>query len=64
MYHLLPLKIDVANTIIRIEEIETKVELFKYSRMLRAYQDSGLILVPVEVKDKLSEQLMRIYQKL
>ncbi|PWN67630.1 hypothetical protein [Chryseobacterium oncorhynchi] len=60
----IPLKIDVHNTIMKIEGINNEKDLFAFSRTLRNYQDLGLIRVPVKVKDKLSMQLMKIYKKI
>lgn len=59
-----PLKIDVHNTIMKIEGINNEKDLFAFSRSLRSYQDLGLIRVPNKVKDKLSMQLMKIYKKI
>lgn len=60
----IPLKLDVHNTIMKIERINSEKDLFAFSRTLRSYQDLGLIRVPVKVKDKLSMQLMEIYKKI
>lgn len=60
----MPLKIDVHNTLMKIEKIDNEKDLFNFSRTLRSYQDLGLISVPAKVKNELSIQLMKIYKNI